>query len=243
MSGSNNFNEISAVFVNCTLEKSPRISHTSRLINVSKGIMEREGVKVEEIRLIDHQIPPGIYPDMTKYGWEIDEWMSIYQKIIVADILILASPIWLGEKSSEAKKLIERLDAMSDKTNEKGQNIYYGKVAGCLITGNEDGIKHSAMGILYSLQHLGFTIPPQADSGWIGEVGPGPSYGDTEYNGEKIFPPKGYDADFTNKMTTFMTYNLLHLSSILKQHGGYPAYGNSNDQWNEGNRWQFKAPF
>ena len=80
-----------------------------------------------------------------------------------ADILSMGTPLWLGEKSSEAQKLIERLYGMSGETNEKGQYIFYRKVGGCFITGNEDGIKHAAMGILYSLQHVGYSIPPQAD--------------------------------------------------------------------------------
>ncbi|WP_194778376.1 flavodoxin family protein [Pararhodonellum marinum] len=236
------FSDLHAIFINCTLEKSPRISHTSRLIDVSKGIMERERISVDEIRLIDHEVPPGPYPDMSEYGWDQDEWPSLFQRVLNADILVLATPIWLGEKSSVAKKLIERLDSMSDKTNEKGQFIYYGKTAGCIITGNEDGVKHSSMGILYSLQHIGYTIPPQADCGWIGEVGPGPSYGDTEYKGKKIDPPKGYDSDFTNKATTFMTYNLMHLAAMLKTRDGYPKYGNSSKSWKEGERWQFRNP-
>ena len=236
------FSNLSAVYINCTLEKSPRESHTDKLIEVSKGIMERENVTVEKIRFIDHDVPPGIYPDMTEYGWTNDEWPEIFQRIINADILVIATPIWLGEKSSVAKKLIERLDAMSGKTNEKGQYIYYGKVAGCIITGNEDGIKHSAMGILYSLQHIGYTIPPQADCGWIGKVGPGPSYGDTSYQGEKIHPPMGFDSDFTNKNTTITTYNLLHLAKLLQSNGKYPSYGNSSEDWKTGSRWEFKPP-
>lgn len=237
-----NFSNLNAIYINCTLEKSPRESHTDTLIEVSKGIMERENVTVEKIRFIDHEVPPGTSPDMTEHGWEEDEWPELFKRIMRADILVLATPIWLGEKSSVAKKLIERLDAMSSKTNEKGQFIYYGKVGGCIITGNEDGIKHSSMGILYSLQHIGYTIPPQADCGWIGEAGPGPSYGDTEYESEKIDPPKGFDSSFTNKNTTFMTYNLLHLASLLKSNGGYSAYGNSSEDWKSGSRWEFKKP-
>lgn len=85
-------------------------------------------------------------------------------------------------------------------------------------------------------------IPPQADCGWIGEAGPGPSYGDTECEGEKISPPMGFDSGFTNKNTTFMTYNLLHLASLLKSNGGYSAYGNSSEDWKTGSRWEFKKP-
>ena len=92
---------------------------------------------------------------------------------MAADILVLAMPIWLGEKSSVATHVIERLYGNSHLLNDAGQYAYYGRVGGCLVTGNEDGIKHCALETLYALQHLGYTIPPQADAGWIGEAGPG----------------------------------------------------------------------
>lgn len=236
------FSELSAVYINCTLKKSPEKSHTDTLMEVSKEIMAKEKVKIEEIRFVDHEIASGIYPDMTEYGWKVDEWPTLFKKIINADILIIGSPIWLGEKSSEAQKLIERLYAMSGKMNNKGQYIYYGKVGGCIITGNEDRIKHCAMGILYALQHVGYSIPPQADCGWIGKVGPGPSYGDKEWKDEKLDVPVGFDSDFTNRNTTFMTYNLLHLALLLKQNDGYPKYGNSRKDWDKGERWNFENP-
>ena len=236
------FNHLSVVYVNCTLKKSPEKSHTKSLMDVSKAIMIKEKVRVDEIRLIDHQVASGIYPDMTEHGWEIDEWPSLFKRIIEADILIVGTPIWLGEKSSVAQKLIERLYAMSGKMNDKGQYIFYGKVGGCIITGNEDGVKHCAMGILYSLQHVGYSVPPQADCGWLGEVGPGPSYGDREWKGEKLKTPIGFESDFTNRNTTFMTYNLLHLASMLKANNGYPSYGNSRKEWDDGKRWEFENP-
>ncbi|MEX0996860.1 MAG: flavodoxin family protein [Flavobacteriaceae bacterium] len=238
----NNFNSLKAVFVNCTLKKSPQKSHTRTLIDVSKKIMESEGVGVEVIRLADYDIPVGVQPDMTDEGASKDDWPKIYKKIMDADILVIGTPIWLGERSSIASKLIERLYAMSGYHNDKGQYIYYGKAGGCLITGNEDGVKHCAMGMLYALQHLGYSIPPQADAGWIGEVGPGASYGDTEWRGEKLKTPVGFDSDFTNRNTTFMTYNLLHLAKMLKDQGGYPAYGNSRKDWDDGSRWNFENP-
>ena len=95
--------------------------------------------------------------------------------------------------------------------NDKGQYLFYGRVAGCLITGNEDGIKHCAQNVLYSLQHVGYTIPPNADAGWIGEAGPGPSYLDPGSGGP--------ENDFTNRNTTFMTWNLMHLAKMLKDAG------------------------
>lgn len=236
------FSNLNAIYVNCTLKKSPQKSHTANLMAVSRRIMDKENVKTDEIRLVDHQVANGVYPDMTQHNWDKDDWPKLFEKIIKADILIVGTPIWLGEKSSVAQKLIERLYAMSAQTNAKGQYIYYGKVGGCIVTGNEDGIKHCAMGILYSLQHVGYSIPPQADCGWIGKVGPGPSYGDTEWQGEKIHPPVGYESNFTNRNTTFMTYNLLHLAYMLTSNGGYPEYGNSRSKWDEGARWNFENP-
>ena len=236
------FSDLKAVFINCTLKKSPEESHTGILCNVSKNIMQKEGVIVDTIRLVDYAVAYGVYPDMTEHGAENDEWPALFEKIFSADILIIGTPIWLGEKSSVAQKLIERLYAMSGKTNDKGQYLFYGKVGGCVITGNEDGVKHCAMGLLYAMQHIGYSIPPQADCGWIGEVGPGPSYGDTSWNDKPINPPVGFESSFTNRNTTFMTYNLLHLAAMLKANGGYPNYGNSREEWDDGTRWNFENP-
>ncbi len=151
-----------------------------------------------------------------------------------ADILVLATPIWLGEKSSVCTTVIERLYGNSSLLNEQGQYAYYGRVGGCLVTGNEDGIKHCSMSILYALQHLGYVIPPQADAGWIGEAGPGPSYGDDGH--------VGLDNDFTNRNTTFMTWNLMHAARMLKDLGGFPAYGNQRTEWDAGCRYDYPNP-
>lgn len=231
------FSGLKALYVNCTLKQSPKESHTKTLIDVSMSIMKKEGVEAECIRLVDHDVAYGVYPDMTEHGAEKDDWPELWKKVNAADILIIGTPIWLGEKSSVATKLIERLYAMSGLQNDKGQYIFYGKAGGCLVTGNEDGIKHCAMGILYALQHVGYSIPPQADAGWIGEAGPGLSYGDKSEEGLI-----GFDNQFTNRNTTFMTYNLLHLAKMLKDQGGYPAYGNSRQDWDDGTRWSFENP-
>ncbi|MBC3845327.1 flavodoxin family protein [Winogradskyella echinorum] len=236
------FSKLKVLYVNCTLKKSPAVSHTETLMEVSQKILTKENVSFDMVRPIDHNIAPGVYPDMKEHGWDKDEWPSLYKKVTEADVLIIGTPIWLGEKSSEAQKLIERLYAMSGETNEKGQYIYYGKVGGCMVTGNEDGVKHCAMGILYALQHVGYSIPPQADCGWIGEVGPGPSYGDKEWKGETVNPPVGFDSEFTNRNTTFMTYNLLHLAKLLKENKGYSNYGNSRKAWDNGSQWSFENP-
>lgn len=228
------FKGLKAIFVNCTLKKSPKVSHTRGLMDVSAGIMEKEGVEVKHIRLADYNVAFGVQPNMTEHGADQDDWPDLFKTIFDADILIIGTPIWLGERSSVASLLIERLYAMSGHQNDKGQYLYYGKVGGCIITGNEDGVKHCAMNTLYALQHLGYSIPPQADAGWIGEVGPGPSYLDEEANAK--------NNDFTNRNTTFMSYNLMHLAKMLKDNDGYPAYGNSRKDWDSGKRWGFQNP-
>ncbi len=226
------FSHLKAAFVNCTLKKSPRTSNTKALADLSISIMEREGVSVDYIRLADHEVPHGMAPDMTEEGEDRDDWPELYKRIIDANILVVATPIWLGELSSVAKKLIERIDSMSSNQNKKGQNIYYGRTAGCIVTGNEDGVKNCAKTILFCLQHLGYSIPPQAETGWIGKVGPGPSYLD-EGSGAK-------DHEYTNKTITFMSYNLMHLADYLDRNDGYSSYGNSEADWNDGQRWKFK---
>ena len=228
------FSDLRAVYVNCTLKRSPEVSNTQGLADRSIAIMERNGVAVEQIRAIDHEIATGIYPDMTEHGWARDEWPALFERIIAADILVLLSPIWLGEKSSVCTQIIERLYGNSHLLNEDGQYAYYGRVGGCLITGNEDGVKHCAMNILYSLQHLGYAIAPQADAGWIGEAGPGPSDLDEDSG--------GIDNDFTNRNTTFMTWNLLHLARTLKDAGGIPAHGNQRTAWDAGCRFDYPNP-
>ena len=232
------FAGLSAIYFNCTLTKSPGLSHTELLISVSKNIMDKHGVKTETIRAIDHDIATGVYPDMREHGWATDEWPAIYEKVKAADIVVLCGPIWLGDNSSVMKQVIERLYANSHILNEHGQYADYGKVGGCLITGNEDGVKHCAMNVLYSLGHLGYTIPPQADAGWIGEAGPGPSYGDKLEDGTIA----GVENDFTNRNTTFMTWNLMHLAKMLKDSDGIPVYGNQRSEWDAGARFDFENP-
>jgi multimeric flavodoxin WrbA len=222
-SSSWDFSDLTALVINCTLKRSPEISHTRGLADRSIAILESNGVGVEVIRAVDREIATGVHPDMTEYGWDRDEWPEIFEKVLAADILMLCSPIWLGEKSSVCTRVIERLYGNSHLLNEGGQYAYYGRVGGCLITGNEDGAKHCAMNILYSLQHLGFVIPPQADAGWLGEAGPGPSYLDPGSGGP--------ENDFTNRNTAFMTWNLLHVARMIKDAGGIPAHGNQRTTW------------
>lgn len=228
------FSGLSAVFINCTLKPTGTLSNTEALMNVSKAIMEANGVRTELLRAVDFELPPGVYPDMTKHGFKRDDWPALCRKVMDANILVIGTPIWLGEESSVCRRVIERLYGESGNLNDKGQYIYYGRTAGCIVTGNEDGIKHCAMTVLYALQHLGYTIPPQADAGWIGEAGPGPSYAD-EGSG-------GPNNDFTQRNTTFMSWNLMHMARLLRGAGGIPAHGNQRSEWSAGCRFDHPNP-
>jgi multimeric flavodoxin WrbA len=191
-------------------------------------------VRVDEIRLVDFDVAPGVYADMREHGWATDDWPALAPRILDADILVVGTPIWLGDKSSVCTRLVERLYSLSGETNEAGQYLYYGRVGGVIVTGNEDGIKHVAMNVLYSLQHIGYAIPPQADAGWIGEAGPGPSYLDPGSGGP--------ENDFTQRNTTFLTWNLMHLAALLKRRGGFPAHGNQRSLWDAGERFEHPNP-
>jgi multimeric flavodoxin WrbA len=228
------FSDLRAVFLNCTLKPTPEVSNTQGLADIAIAVMEANGVTVEVRRPVDLDLAPGVYPDMTEHGAAHDDWPDLFDLVIGADILVLTTPIWLGEKSSVCTRVVERLYGNSSQLNEDGQYAYYGKVGGCLVTGNEDGAKHCAMNVLYSLQHLGYAIPPQADAAWMGEAGPGPSYLD-EGSG-------GPENDFTNRNTTFMAWNLMHLARMLKDAGGFPAHGNQRAGWDAGCRYDFPNP-
>ena len=216
-----------AVSFNGTTKRSPEPSNTDGLVAIVRGIFQRVGVELTEIRTVDRDIPPGLWPDMRAHGYEHDEFPSIYDSHVKdADIVIVAGPIWLGDQSSLTRKLIERLYAYSSDVNEAGQWAYYGKVGAAITTGNDDGGKHVSAQVLYALQHIGLTIPPQADTYWTGEAGPGPSYLDMQAGGERNA--------WSIRNTVFLAWNVLHLARMLKAAGGIPAYGNSTRDWDLG---------
>jgi multimeric flavodoxin WrbA len=229
------FSDLRACFVNCTLKPSPTLSHTQGLMDKSAAIMRKHGVAVDQFRAVDFDIAPGVYPDMREdvVGGEqaSDAWPDLAPRVLDADILVVGTPIWLGDKSSVATRVVERLYALSGETNDRGQYLFYGRTAGVLVTGNEDGIKHIGMNLLYSLQHIGYAIPPNADAGWIGPAGPGPSYLDEDSGGP--------ENEFTQRNTTFMTWNLMHMAAWLKRGGGFPAGGNSRELWDAGERFDY----
>ena len=228
------YDDLRALFLSCTLKPSPARSHTETLAARSIAIMRRLGVQVDLVRAVDHHLAPGVYPDMTEHGAARDDWPALHARVMAADILVLLTPIWLGDKSSVATRVVERLYGNSSQLNEAGQYAYYGRTGGVIVTGNEDGAKHCAMNLLYSLQHLGFVIPPQADAAWVGEAGPGPSYAD-EGSG-------GPENEFTHRNITFMTWNLLHTARWLKDAGGFPAHGNQRRAWDAGCRFDADDP-
>ncbi len=217
------YRDLRAVIFNGTLKRSPEPSQTDGLLAIARGVLERVGVQVDEVRTADHEIPPGVWPDMTTQGYDRDDFPAIYRDLVVpADIIILAGPIWLGDQSSMTRLVIERLYGWSAALNDAGQWSYYGKVGGVLVTGNEDGGKHCAAQMIYALSHIGFTIPPQSDAYWNGEAGPGPSYLDDG---------RGARNHWTTRNTVFATWNMLHTARRLKDSGGVPAYGNVTFNW------------
>lgn len=225
------FGDLKALFINCTLTRSPAESHTEKLMRIAMDIMRKQGVSVGYFRAVDFAIAPGMQADMTQSGYDRDDWPRLFERVKQADILVIGSPVWLGEQSSICTQVIERLYALSDEINEKGQYIYYDKVGGCIVTGNEDGAKNVSKYIVYALQHIGYTIPPQADAYWVGPAGPGPSYGDESPHGAI-----GADNDFTQMAVTFTSWNLMHVAQMLKDAGGIPAWGNMSEAWDKGER-------
>jgi multimeric flavodoxin WrbA len=218
------YDDLRAVIFNGTLKRSPEPSNTDGMLAIVRGILGRVGVRVDEIRTIDRDIPAGMETDLREHGCDRDEFPEIYRELVTpADIILICGPIWLGDQSSQTRKIIERLYAYSSEVNEAGQWAYYGKVGGALTTGNDDGGKHVSAQVLYALQHIGLAIPPQSDTYWTGEAGPGPSYLDPTAGGE-------HNA-WATRNTVFMTWNVLHLARMLKDAGGIPAYGNSTHDW------------
>ncbi|MBS2970939.1 flavodoxin family protein [Metabacillus sp. KIGAM252] len=193
---------VKALVLNCSLKKGDEESNTEALVKKATGIMQREGVFVETVRVADYKVAFGISDDMGGG----DEWPQIFEKVIEADILIIGTPLWIGEKSSIAAMVMERLYGGSSLTNEKGQSIYYNKVGGVVVTGNEDGAKDAAKSILYGLSHMGFTVPPNVDTYWVGEAGPGPSFIEAD----------GHKNEFTKQHVQMLAFNLMHFARMLK---------------------------
>ncbi|WP_112182561.1 MULTISPECIES: flavodoxin family protein [Paraliobacillus] len=204
--------KLNVLFLNASLKGREEVSNTEALYQQVEEIYREEECETENLRLADYHIPFGMSEDMG----DGDEWPLVLEKVKAADIVLIGTPIWLGEKSSLATLAIERLYASSSETNEKGQSIYYNKVGGVVITGNEDGAKKAASSVLYGLSHIGFVIPPNVDTYWVGEAGPGPSFIDAG----------GKDSDFVKSHVSMLAYNTLYFAKLLKDHP-IPAKGNT----------------
>ena len=201
-----------AVFLNCTLKKSPAVSNTEALIAKVVEWFDTMGVESEIVRVVDYEVAFGVTSD----EGDGDEWPVILEKIKGADILVVGTPIWFGVRGSVAQLVMERLDGTYAETNEVGQYPLYNKVAGVVVTGNEDGAHAAAETTLFNLTHLGCTVPPNVDTYWVGTAGPGPSY--IEAGGE--------DHPYTQRTTRWMAHNLVHMARILRANP-IPAEGNT----------------
>jgi multimeric flavodoxin WrbA len=195
-----------ALILNCTLKRSPDKSHTGALIEKAIKEFKKLGVECELVRVADFNILPGVESDMG----EGDQWPEVLEKIKDCDIFIIGTPIWVGAESSLTQRVIERLDAMFYDKNlqdkKTGQYLLYNKVAGVIITGNEDGAQAVMARVFMALNEFGATIPPMASTYWVGEAGPGPSYIDA-----------GQDSKYTQRITVLMVQNLVNMAKLLKE--------------------------
>lgn len=208
--------ELSALLLNCTLKRSPAVSNTEALMDRVIEVLEGLDVACEKVRVVDYKVPFGV--SSNEGGG--DEWPIILDKVLAADILIIGTPIWFGVRGSVCQLVIERLDGTYNTTNAVGQYPLYNTVAGVVVTGNEDGAHAAAETTLFNLSHLGCTIPPNADTYWVGDAGPGPSYIEAE----------GWKHAYTQKTTRWMAHNLVHFARLLKEHP-IPAEGNTVPGW------------
>ena len=195
--------ELSAVFLNCTLKPSPAVSNTEALARKVIEWFDQSDVESEIVRIVDYNVKPGVTSD----EGDGDEWPLILQKIKQADIIVIATPIWFGGRASIAQLVIERLDGTYGERNEQGQYPLYNKVAGVVITGNEDGAHSAAETTLFNLTHLGCAVPPNPDTYWVRDAGPGPSY---------LEAVQAHD--YTKRTTRVMPLNLVHRSTAIKAH-------------------------
>ena len=169
--------------------------------------MKQLGAETETVRIIDHTIPFSIHTHAQNEPK--DEWPAIHDKMIASDIIIICSPIWFGTRASVTQLTLERISGMYDERDEEtGQYPLYNKVGACIVTGNEDGAHDVIANTLYNLTHMGCAIPPNADSYWVGEAGPGPSFGDEGAGKNNLF---------VNRTAKYLAYNTVQLAKILQK--------------------------
>ena len=165
-----------ATILNCTLKPSPGRSNTEALAAIVAGALEERDVETEIIRIVDLDVRPGVESDMG----DGDEWPAVHEKLLASEIVILATPTWLGRPASTAQRALERMDAMLSETDDDGRPVAYNRVAGVVVTGNEDGAHHVISEISGALVDIGYTIPGQAWTYWNKGPGPGDEYLDSD---------------------------------------------------------------
>jgi multimeric flavodoxin WrbA len=168
--------DLKAVFLNCTLKASPEDSNTEALARVVAEALEADGIATEFVRVVDHDVRPGVTSD----EGDGDAWPAIRQKLVDAQILVIATPTWLGKPSSVTQRVLERMDAMLSEQDDEGRPVAYNHVAGVVVTGNEDGAHHVIAEVAGGLIDIGYTVPGQAWTYWNKGPGPGDDYSQTD---------------------------------------------------------------
>lgn len=197
---------IRALVLNCTLKPSPAPSSAEQLGQEVLAELAAQGVEGEMIRVVDHDVRFGVSTD----EGDGDGWPAIRAKLMAAQVLIVATPIWLGQPSSVCKMVLERLDAELSETDDEGRLRTYGKVAGVAVVGNEDGAHHTIGQVQQALNEVGFTLAAAAATYWVGEALQTVDYRDA-----------GPKPDTTGRTTKALALNTAHLARLLAD-GPYP---------------------
>jgi multimeric flavodoxin WrbA len=198
---------VTAIGLNCTLSPSPKPSSTDKLLGQLLKALEDHDVAGSSIRIVDHNVKPGVTADEGPG----DAWPDIRRQVMAADILVLATPIWMGQPSSVAKRVLERLDAVLGEGDDDGLFPTFGKVAIVATVGNEDGAHHVTAEVYQALVDVGFSIPAGSSAYWVGEA-----MGDTNYIDLKETPKK------VEQTIRTLASNAAHLAKLLKT-SPYPA--------------------
>lgn len=199
---------LTAVVLVGTLNPSPAPSSSDLIGRQVLSALQQHGVNGTVVRLVDHDIRPGVQVDMG----EGDAWPDIRRQILAADILVLATPIWMGQPSSVTKRALERLDAELSEQDDQGRLLTYGKVAVVAVVGNEDGAHHVSAEAFQALDDVGFTLPAGAVTYWVGQA-----MGSVNYRDLDETPPE------VATTTATLAANAAHLARLLRSAPYPPA--------------------
>jgi multimeric flavodoxin WrbA len=202
--------KLKALLFSCTLKPKGEKSSTELMLDKVTEVLERRGVECERVHAVDAKIAFGTETDMGKG----DHWPAIHKKLLEADIIVVGTPIWLGQRGSVCQMVLERMDALLTETNEEGQLPLYNKVAGVCVVGNEDGAQHVGASILYNLMQMGATIPPNAEAYWVGPAG-----------GRDDFVDVAQNDPYVKELVSYLGNNLVLLARLLKENP-IPVEGN-----------------